>query len=126
MYFYENLRRFVVRLNDEQQLPVRLTPFMGAITKSAAACITYPLLLVKARLYQNNDHLKLGKNNAASNKLEVNKYRNVKHVFKTVLRNEGFIGFYKGLLAHLSKTAPGAAITFSTYEYLIKLVDTRW
>ncbi|MES1921250.1 hypothetical protein MHBO_002805 [Bonamia ostreae] len=118
MYFYENARRLAVAVYGKNKLPLHATLPMGALTKSAAACITYPLLLIKARLYQPVEAGAVGGNK--------NKYKNFSHVATSVIRREGAAGFYKGLTAHLAKTAPGSAITFATYEYLIFLMNARW
>jgi hypothetical protein len=45
-------------------------------------------------------------------------YKNSIDCIRHVLRTEGAVGFYKGLIPCLGKVVPSAAIAFSLYERL--------
>jgi hypothetical protein len=38
-------------------------------------------------------------------------------------RNEGFVGFYKGLVPNILRVTPAASITFLIYENVMKLLE---
>ncbi len=43
-------------------------------------------------------------------------YKNVRDAVQTIAREEGFRGFYRGLLPTLLRTVPAAVLTLSSYE----------
>ncbi|KAF5181715.1 mitochondrial substrate carrier family protein B-like, partial [Thalictrum thalictroides] len=45
-------------------------------------------------------------------------YRGIAHALRTICRDEGFLGLYKGLGASLLGVGPNIAISFSVYETL--------
>jgi solute carrier family 25 (mitochondrial folate transporter), member 32 len=65
-------------------------------------CITNPLWLIKTRM-------QLQSQNHASN------YRGMVHAFTTVVKQEGFLGLYKGIVPALALTSHGA-VQFTAYE----------
>jgi solute carrier family 25 phosphate transporter 23/24/25/41 len=44
-------------------------------------------------------------------------------VFWKTLKDEGFRGFYKGLIPNLLKVVPAASITYMVYESMKKSLD---
>ena len=44
-------------------------------------------------------------------------YRSTPHAISTIIRREGLLGLYKGMLPNLLKVAPSMAVTFVTYEF---------
>lgn len=88
--------------------------FFGAgAAKGFAAILTYPHEVARTRLRQVP--LTDGKP----------KYTGLIHCFKTVWKEEGFIGLYGGLTPHLMRTIPSAAIMFAIYEGTLKLFGTH-
>ncbi len=53
------------------------------------------------------------------------KYTGLVQCFRLVWREERIAGLYGGLTAHLLRTVPSAAITFTIYEALLKFLDER-
>ena len=45
-------------------------------------------------------------------------YQSTPHAFSTIVRTEGVLGLYKGMLPNLLKVAPLVAISFVTYEFV--------
>ncbi len=80
---------------------------MGGIAKAVSSTTTYPMAVVRARLFQT------------TNSTTKNKYAGVTDCAKTMFRKEGIRGFYKGLSAGLMKTVPGSALTFMFYENIV-------
>ena len=50
-------------------------------------------------------------------------YRGMSDVFWKTLKDEGFRGFYKGLIPNLLKVVPAASITYMVYESMKKSLD---
>jgi solute carrier family 25 carnitine/acylcarnitine transporter 20/29 len=48
------------------------------------------------------------------------------HAFKTIVAEEGFLSFYKGMLLPLIGVGALAAIQFGVFESLKKLMKTRY
>ena len=46
-------------------------------------------------------------------------------MFKNILRTEGARGFYRGILPELLKVIPMVSVTFSMYEFTLKLLN-KW
>ncbi|KAI0020707.1 mitochondrial carrier domain-containing protein [Xylariomycetidae sp. FL0641] len=88
--------------------------FMGAgAAKGLASILTYPHEVARTRLRQ------------APMADGRPKYTGLVQCFKTVWKEEGFIGLYGGLTPHLMRTIPSAAIMFGMYEVILKLCGAR-
>ncbi|KPP64723.1 Mitochondrial folate transporter/carrier-like, partial [Scleropages formosus] len=72
---------------------------MAAFSKIFAVASTYPYQVVRARLQDQH-----------------NKYDGVIDVIGRTWRNEGLIGFYKGIVPNLLRVTPACCITFVVYE----------
>ncbi|XP_030534467.1 mitochondrial substrate carrier family protein B-like [Rhodamnia argentea] len=75
----------------------------GGLAGMTAATATYPLDLVRTRLAAQTN---------------VIYYRGIWHALRTITREEGWLGLYKGLGATLLSVCPSIAISFSVYETL--------
>ncbi|XP_061574184.1 solute carrier family 25 member 32-like [Cololabis saira] len=72
---------------------------MAAASKLFAVATTYPYQVVRARLQDQH-----------------NRYNGVIDVVRRTWRNEGAIGFYKGIIPNLIRVTPACCITFVVYE----------
>lgn len=79
----------------------------AASAKLIAAIIAYPHEVLRTRLRQLPD----SQGNI--------KYTGLGQAIKTIWREEGALGFYGGLTAHLLRTVPNAAIIFLSYELVL-------
>lgn len=55
---------------------------------------------------------------------EGSRYRSFVQTLQLVAREEGPSALYRGLLAHLIRQIPNAAIMMATYELIIQLAST--
>lgn len=106
---YEYLRDVIVRDRETSRSSSpggRLHPaeFMlaAATSKTIATVIAYPHEVFRTR---TREHENVGKSFTT--------------LFRTILRNEGWQAFYRGLGTHLIRQVPNSAILFLTYESII-------
>ncbi|KAL7584343.1 uncharacterized protein LOC111882008 [Lactuca sativa] len=85
--------------NISADLCIRLAG--GGLAGITAASVTYPLDLVRTRLSAQRNVLY---------------YRGIWHALRTISREEGIFGLYKGLGACLLGVGPNLAISFSVYD----------
>jgi solute carrier family 25 folate transporter 32 len=74
----------------------------GVASKAAAAALTYPYQVAKARLQQRF--------------VGAPAYRGLLDCARTIRAREGLRGFYKGFAANLLRVAPQSALTLVVYE----------
>jgi solute carrier family 25 folate transporter 32 len=144
---YEELKRLTIkhgtRYGSEKELASHHFLAMGATAKVVASSITFPLSVIRARLYQRNPDYLINTPNISTSTLPTSttsttsttpkvttnsngridmKYRDMRHVITSILGNEGIRGFYRGLVPQLMKTAPASAITFLCYESTLRFI----
>ncbi|XP_066550274.1 mitochondrial 2-oxodicarboxylate carrier isoform X2 [Amia ocellicauda] len=73
-------------------------------------CLMHPLDVVKTRF-----QIQRGKS-------DPNSYKSLGDCFRTIFRNEGLIGFYKGILPPILAETPKRAVKFFTFEQYKKLL----
>ncbi|XP_034996845.1 solute carrier family 25 member 36-A isoform X2 [Zootoca vivipara] len=76
----------------------------AAVSKTCASCIAYPHEVIRTRLRE-----------------EGSRYRSLVQTLQLVVREEGPAALYRGLLTHLTRQIPNAAIVMVTYELIIHL-----
>jgi hypothetical protein len=87
----------------------------SAFAKFSACLIAYPHELIRTRLREQ-------KNVIGEHALErAVPYKGLVHCAATILRQEGFRGFYSGLGPHLLRVVPNTAIMFIVFESLSQL-----
>eukprot|EP00475_Leptophrys_vorax_P033162 TRINITY_DN5188_c0_g1_i2.p1 TRINITY_DN5188_c0_g1~~TRINITY_DN5188_c0_g1_i2.p1 ORF type:complete len:190 (-),score=32.16 TRINITY_DN5188_c0_g1_i2:37-606(-) len=111
---YEELKHYTAHsiLTSESDLKSHHFMVIGGISKMISATTTYPLQVIKSRLYQ--------KVQGTKNQL---KYKGIRDVITRVVAAEGVRGFYKGLTPQLMKTVPASAMTFFAYENTIRFLN---
>nr|XP_046170682.1 mitochondrial folate transporter/carrier-like [Oncorhynchus gorbuscha] len=99
---YEELKRDYnkyKKMPSEAKLNALEYITMAALSKIFAVATTYPYQVVRARLQDQH-----------------NKYNGVLDVVRRTWRNEGAVGFYKGMVPNLIRVTPACCITFVVYE----------
>lgn len=81
----------------------------AAVAKLFASSTTYPLEVVRTRLREQRDPVWS----------TTSRYRSVSHALRRIAREEGTRGLYGGLLPHLLRVVPNAAIMFLVVETLV-------
>jgi solute carrier family 25 folate transporter 32 len=117
---YEELRQWAARAlgGGEGEAGLSGAHFLalGAASKAFSGTLTYPLQVVRSRLYQHAD----APGAAAPSRRPGAKFAGAREVLAHVWRTQGARGFYKGWLPQMLKTAPGNAITMAAYEQLMR------
>jgi len=100
-------------LNDQQ--PAWVSIMIGGSAKIVASTITYPYQVIKSRLQQRE--VSLSPTSA--------RYQGMLDCIIKTYRQEGPLGFFRGVVPNALKVAPSAALTFVVYEEVLKLARTR-
>lgn len=87
---------------------------IGAASKIVASTCTYPLQVIKARMQQRSDSLEFTSDGEI--RAVKRQYTGMLQTGRRMLEKEGLFGFFKGCIPNALRVAPGAAITFVTYE----------
>ncbi|XP_056282815.1 mitochondrial 2-oxodicarboxylate carrier isoform X2 [Pseudoliparis swirei] len=74
-------------------------------------CLMHPLDVVKTRF-----QIQRGTS-------DPNSYKSLSDCFRTVIRNEGIVGFYKGILPPIVAETPKRAVKFFTFEQYKKVLN---
>jgi solute carrier family 25 (mitochondrial folate transporter), member 32 len=120
---------------------------LGAMSKIIASVTTYPLQVIKTRLQQRSTVTDerappVGKDNCSSASAAESRrpakwsggmlfvgtraqYRGVVDCVVKTWTHEGAYGFFKGCLPNAIRVAPGAAVTFFTYETVASMLRLR-
>lgn len=78
--------------------------------------LTYPHVVVRARLQDNRSPKKsMGNNTGAT----------ITSVVKNIIQKEGIKGLYTGLRIDLIRVLPANSITFIVFEYVKKTLEER-
>ncbi|CAM4696099.1 unnamed protein product [Leuciscus chuanchicus] len=108
---YEELKRDYNKYRNMQS-DAKLNPLeyitMAALSKIFAVATTYPYQVVRARLQDQH-----------------NTYDGLVDVVRRTWRNEGVLGFYKGMVPNLIRVTPACCITFVVYENVSRFLLDR-
>jgi len=107
---YEELKHLLQKYYGHNQLNSFHYLCIGGTSKIFATVATYPYQVIKSRLQER----------PIDNKA---KYNGVWDVCTKIWRNEGARGFYKGLVPNVLRVTPAAAITFLSYETIMKMLN---
>ncbi|KAG5041368.1 hypothetical protein JHK85_013844 [Glycine max] len=88
----------------------------GTVSGALGATCVYPLQVIRTSITMI---LRLQAQPANS----TSAYKGMSDVFWKTLKDEGFRGFYKGLIPNLLKVVPAASITYMVYESMKKSLD---
>ncbi|KAI4345595.1 hypothetical protein L6164_012701 [Bauhinia variegata] len=89
---------------------------LGALSKCAATCLTYPAIRCKVMI-------QAAESDTDGSEDERKVQRTISGAFYTILRREGLLGFFKGLQAQILKTVLSAALLLMVKE---KITKTSW
>ncbi|KAL6442226.1 hypothetical protein ACFW04_002472 [Cataglyphis niger] len=107
---YESIKRRINVSLDGAQPPAWVFFAIGAIAKTIATSLTYPLQLVQTKLRHGHKYPNLPPN---AGTLQILFY---------ILKKQGMAGLYKGMEAKLLQTVLTAALMFLAYEKIARFV----
>lgn len=105
---YETVKRYFQQFFKSKDLSGFLYFTIGAVSKTVATIVTYPLQILQSRL------------RASTKKSENSK--KVAQSLLDIIRSEGFLGLYRGMEAKLVQTVLTAALMFMCYEKIAALI----
>lgn len=105
---YELAREFS---NNYKDVIPFLEGFCGFIAGATAKGLTFPLDTLRKRIQMLSKTRDIDQNSIKAIQL-----------CKTILKNEGIFGFYKGFSISILKSAPTSAISLFTYEYSLSAI----
>lgn len=111
LYFlaYENIKRWQRARSENGQLSNTDTIIGSALSKVFAGTSTYPSQVIRSRLQTYDPSAKT-----------ITRGPGIILLIRDLWRNEGFLGFYKGLVPNLARVVPSTCVTFLVYE------NTKW
>jgi solute carrier family 25 (mitochondrial folate transporter), member 32 len=111
LYFvaYEKLKSWRRSSKPGEPLSNADTVLASSLSKTFAGTITYPHQLVRARLQMYDPTATVHVRGPG-----------LMTLIKQIWRNEGVLGYYKGLFPNLLRVVPSTCVTFLIYE------NTRW
>ena len=110
---YEGLKK-CIPVDGEEGKPAKTALFgCGAVAGTVGQCVSYPIDTVRRRLQVQG----FGPAAAA-----YHYGHSIAATMKTIVKEEGVRGLYKGMTANLAKVAPAVSISFVTYEYMRELL----
>jgi len=109
---YEHIKHFFARRGPHERH--HLTPLelitAACVSKVCASVVAYPHEVLRSRFQYQHD-------------ADPNRYRGVVDALKRIFKEEGMRGFYKGMGANLLRVVPSCAITFTSYEMLLRTMN---
>ncbi|KAK5083366.1 mitochondrial FAD carrier protein flx1 [Exophiala xenobiotica] len=106
---YENIKIRQRERKGNQELSNTDTSIAAAVSKVFAGTVTYPSQVVRSRLQTYDPALKVQRKSLGLVRIALDCWR-----------NEGALGFYKGIIPNLARVVPSTCVTFLVYE------NTRW
>ena len=106
---YEHLKTILKR-NEKKKLSNQDILFASSFSKMIASLSTYPHEVIRTRLQTQVAH---------SNHLDKAKYRSLIQASRVIYKEEGMLGFYKGLFTNLLRTVPASAMSLLIYEIVV-------
>ncbi|KAF0289177.1 Calcium-binding mitochondrial carrier protein SCaMC-1-B [Amphibalanus amphitrite] len=107
---YETLKKRYLRNHDETEDPgVMVLLACGTVSSTCGQIASYPLALVRTRL-QAAAVLQQQAGGVDPATL------NMRTLFRSIVRQEGFLGLYRGIAPNFLKVAPAVSISYVVYE----------
>jgi len=111
---YEKLKYWLASRGGKNK--TQLTPgeliIASSISKFSACLAAYPHEVLRTRFQHQN-------------RSDPNAYKTLGEAIKRIFREEGFKGFYRGLGTTLLRVTPSAALTFTSYELILRALQRK-
>ncbi|TWW71809.1 Mitochondrial 2-oxodicarboxylate carrier [Takifugu flavidus] len=126
-------KRGILEGNERRSTLDEPTDLLNSSTRSLRSLLLIPRLRESARAKWTTFHSSLAKEDEImKQKLrfqiqrgssDPNSYKSLGDCFRTIFRNEGIFGFYKGILPPIVAETPKRAVKFFTFEQYKKLLN---
>ncbi len=110
---YHFLKGYLQRLQDIKELPGYQSAVIGLISGAMGPLVNNPIDIVKTRIQKT------------PNPEGLSGWARFTDVNGSILRNEGWRAFYKGVTPRVLRVAPGQAVTFAVYERVSSWLDSN-
>lgn len=121
MTCYEFIKRVSGKILSDHKSVNNIVPLLnGAFSRLIATSLMYPLTTIRTRL-QKKQYTIQEVTKVTAEKGEI-LYKGNIDCIKKIIRNEGLLGFYKGLVPNLCRVVPSNAIFFFIYEHVNKFL----
>jgi len=111
---YEKLKFWLANRGDKHK--TQLSPcelvFASSISKFTACLAAYPHEVLRTRFQHQN-------------KSDPRAYKTLREAVVRIFKEEGLKGFYRGLGTTLLRVTPSAALTFTTYELILRTLQRK-
>jgi len=99
---YENIKHILIKRKTYQQLSIIERFIAGASAGLIAQLFVYPLEITKTRLAVGQS----------------GEYKGIIHCIQSILKTEGFLGLYRGLIPALTGIIPYSGVDLAVYSWL--------
>ena len=101
---FDFLKENIIKNNENNENNTATTLTIGGVSALFSQTVCYPLDTIRRRM-QNKELI----------------YKNGLDAGKKILKQEGILSFYKGLLPNILRMVPNTAIRFTIFDYLKKI-----
>lgn len=108
---YSKLKEYLQNHQNLDVLPSWQTSIVGLISGFVGPFFNAPLDTIKTRL-QNSSGKKLSG------------WTGITTICNQLIQEDGFRAFYKGITSRVIRVAPGQAVTFTVYEFVLKHIQS--
>ncbi|CAF4224156.1 unnamed protein product, partial [Rotaria sp. Silwood2] len=108
-------KKLATHSSSDQRLSIGQLMLASSVSKLIASCSAYPHEIVRSRL-QVAGHGRRVQSIYSTLAIPFHEYKNVRDAVRSIAKEEGLRGFYRGLLPNLIRTIPSAVLTLLSYE----------
>lgn len=112
---FEQSLQLLLKISQKEKANILELFVLGALGKIIATLVTYPYIVMKARLQASNS--KISKDDTLSFQ-----YKSMTDGFVQILRNEGFLSLYRGLDSKIIQSVLNSAFLFLFKERIYSLI----
>ncbi|KAF5372772.1 hypothetical protein D9615_010126 [Tricholomella constricta] len=118
---FERVKSFILLAQAKAGSSTKLSPWLsfviGAISKTLATVVTYPYIMAKVRIQARSADSESGQDVLPRTPHHTNtRHIGALQILARVLKKEGFVGWYQGMQAQITKAVLSQALLFMSKE----------